>query len=1553
MEIIEIFSQEAKGHLDNLNIFLNSILGKNGPHIISDDVLRTLHTLKGCANMAAIQPVAPVVTKTENFVKELRLQDKKANDDVVSLLASTVAFTGKVIEELPRVSKESHLVAQQLLEKISLLSETLLYSSGNQDIEGDSGKQERIERFLGFRFDALFDIEEFLNDYFVEDEQSKQKNLENIKTVGKEISAIAALAKDCDLTEIAELSSAIALSLMQASLQIIPQEFCSDLSVAGARLIEIVDFLAAGQFIKSPSKLTEKLQTHLSELPELSADNTDFVSERLNEQTIDANVENFVADEALPLAQVDEEESQDEDETFEDIVLTVPDEASIPMALVEETEDIPEAEDLEKSPSMEEPESVDVIEPVENFAAHEPVMDADIERDSEIVEIFLEEAQEIIERSANVLDEWHSSPKDLSLVAQLQRDLHTMKGGARMAEYASVGDLGHELENIYEGVCANQVETSGQLFALLFRCHDRLSEMFEDIRAQGNCYRADDLISEIKNLLEVTPVEQVEDSYEIHSTQDFVQVEDKDIYQIPQTLVDTVEEHDEQEEIAAQVSESVQTIPFVEVEEAPVAEVEEAPVAEVEEAPVAEVGEAPVAEEVAAFEGQIDSIEVPQEITEPEFELADVEDIVEENINGTSHKILDEEDEESDSELDVDLELVEIFLEEAEEIIESSAGALEEWRKDLDNQTHVERLQRELHTLKGGARMAQISEIGDFAHEMENLYEGIVNRSVEKSSELINVLLTCHDRLNEMVTSLRAHGSCEPAQDLIEQVVLAIKGEFVKSDDAPAKTVTKSSSAKKIVLEKNTALDVIEIFLSDGITLVQQLEDSLALLKTSQSKNNISHTKEILSGLGGGAKLTGLKSLGEYCAYVDSLVDTRDVKAGNFQELDAAFKEIKDFVVLLESEKQAKSVKPEGKAETTKVASKLVPKVKDKNAAPKQDAAQQAEKETIKVPADLLETLVNLAGETSINRGRLEVQLSEFAYTIEEMTGTIERLQEQLRRLHLETEAQIVFRHESENENSIDDDFDPLEMDRYSAIDQLSRSLSESASDLIDLKDTLSEKTRDAETLLLQQGRINTELQEGLMRSRMVPFSRLLPRLRRIVRQVGNELKKPVDLEILNAEGEMDRAVLERMISPIEHMLRNSIAHGIEKAPDRKSANKPTNGTISIDLGREGSWMVISIKDDGAGVNVAAVRKKAIENGLLDKDADISDDEVVEFIFNPGFSTATEVSQVSGRGVGMDVVASEIKQLGGNIETNSVTGSGTTFTIRLPFTVAVNRALMVTIGDAFYAIPLTSIEGVVRVSPYELEAYYEQEDPVFNYAGVDYSLQYLGGYMYGKGRANLLGQTRPLPVLLVQSGEHSVAIQVDSLFGSREVVVKSVGPQLSTVAGISGATILGDGSVVIILDIHSMIRGAIAQKDSLRIQSDVIEARKERRILKVMVVDDSVTVRKVTSRLLERNGMEVLLAKDGVDAITQLQETKPDVMLLDIEMPRMDGFEVATLVRHDERLQDLPIIMITSRTGEKHKERAMSIGVNRYLGKPFQESVLLQTISELIAERVN
>ena len=527
-------------------------------------------------------------------------------------------------------------------------------------------------------------------------------------------------------------------------------------------------------------------------------------------------------------------------------------------------------------------------------------------------------------------------------------------------------------------------------------------------------------------------------------------------------------------------------------------------------------------------------------------------------------------------------------------------------------------------------------------------------------------------------------------------------------------------------------------------------------------------------------------------------------------------------------------------------------------------------------------------------------------------------------------------------------------MDRHSQLQQLSRALFESASDLLDLKETLAARNRDAETLLLQQARVNTELQEGLMRTRMVPFDRLVPRLRRIVRQVAGELGKQVEFAVGNAEGEMDRTVLERIVAPLEHMLRNAVDHGIERSAERLAAGKPEVGNIRLTLGREGGDILLTLADDGGGIKLDAVRRKALERGLMDAEADLSDHEILQFILEAGFSTAEQVTQISGRGVGMDVVHSEVKQLGGSMSIESTPGVGTRFLIRLPFTVSVNRALMVLSGEDLYAIPLNTIEGIVRVSPYELEAYYGPDAPKFEYAGQTYELKYLGDLLNNGQQPKLVGQSLPLPVILVRSNEHAVAVQVDSLAGSREIVVKSLGPQFTGVHGVSGATILGDGRVVIILDLLATIRvlhAHLLTQLQPRLVSpaapSAAEIEADRPTL-VMVVDDSVTVRKVTSRLLERNGMNVLTAKDGVDAIAQLQERKPDIMLLDIEMPRMDGFEVATLVRHDERLKDLPIIMITSRTGSKHRERAMTIGVNEYLGKPYQESLLLETIQQLV-----
>jgi chemosensory pili system protein ChpA (sensor histidine kinase/response regulator) len=426
--------------------------------------------------------------------------------------------------------------------------------------------------------------------------------------------------------------------------------------------------------------------------------------------------------------------------------------------------------------------------------------------------------------------------------------------------------------------------------------------------------------------------------------------------------------------------------------------------------------------------------------------------------------------------------------------------------------------------------------------------------------------------------------------------------------------------------------------------------------------------------------------------------------------------------------------------------------------------------------------------------------------------------------------------------------------------------------------------------------------------------------------------------------------VLDRIVAPLEHMLRNAVSHGIETVEERKVSGKAETGTLKVTVGREGADVVIIVSDDGRGIDVNAIRKTAIDKGLLAVDNKISDRDVLQYIMEPGFSTAEKVTQISGRGVGMDVVDSEIKQLGGVLEIDTTQGKGTTFKVRLPLTLAINHALLVNVGDEIYAVPLNSIEGVVRLAGPELQQFYNSGESTYQFAGSSYELKHLGSILTGEQQDySRAGQL--FPVLLARTGDQSVALHVDELIGRREVVVKPVGAQISTVRGISGATILGDGRVVIILEMNSLVLG-----DSLfhvsraadEIVDEVIPIVEEKLETIVMVVDDSITIRKVTERMLARHDMKVVTAKDGVDAISQLQEIKPDVMLLDIEMPRMDGYEVATHIRNDSRLKDLPIIMITSRSGSKHKDKAMEIGVNKYMGKPFQEDELLENIHELI-----
>jgi chemosensory pili system protein ChpA (sensor histidine kinase/response regulator) len=937
-----------------------------------------------------------------------------------------------------------------------------------------------------------------------------------------------------------------------------------------------------------------------------------------------------------------------------------------------------------------------------------------------------------------------------------------------------------------------------------------------------------------------------------------------------------------------------------------------------------------------------------------------------------------------------DQELLDIFIEEAVDILNASEQTLQEWVDRPDDRSLIEALQRQLHTLKGGARMAGITPIGDLSHSLESTFDAVVDGLLERSPQMMDLLQLSHDRLVTMLDQVRNQEPVISGDDLISMVDALAQPqtateERVATSAEPVSAVATEEAIELLEPELVAAGDETAIELEADEELKQNLatkppaelerlfesfaESQIAWQRDVNDHELFAALRDAVDGLNRGCHVTAIAPLIEIADAVQVLVSaivdghvTASEKVGDLFTIAAermrlivnqqrAQKPLDNGRFLISS---IRELIAEGLAREEGISDHVVVdivKAKSK-AEPEGEAGEvrrktpRIQQEVVRVRADLLDDLVNFAGEVSIYRSRVEQQIGTFGSNLGEMDQTITRLREQLRLVEIETEAQIDSRR-AEAQKQGYEDFDPLEFDRFTNMQTLSRSMAESLNDLLSIEEVLRGLSRETETLLLQQSRVNTELQESLMHTRMVPMVESAPRLRRVVRQTASELGKRTALSFEGAEVEMDRNVVERMMAPLEHMLRNSIAHGIEDKTIRQKVGKPDEGNITIALIREGSEIVIRVSDDGGGINLDAVKKKAIDRGLMQPGAQLSDQEVMHFILESGFSTADALTQVAGRGVGMDVVNSEIKQLGGVLEIDSVYGKGTVMTARLPLTLSVSRALLVYVGDDIYAIPLPSISGIERISGAELESELDSENPTYNWLGDNYSLMHLTGALGAGSGLVHLGTKQPL--LLTNSGGHRVAFAVDGLIGSREIVVKSLGPQLSSLQYLAGATILADGSVALIIDMPALVRRGFAKKVSGTVEEEApAKVTAIAREPVVMVVDDSITVRKVTERLLKRNNMKCVTAKDGVDAITVLDEVSPDVMLLDIEMPRMDGFELATFLRNSERFKQLPIIMITSRTGDKHRQHAMDIGVNEYMGKPYTEVDLMSNIEKLL-----
>ena len=857
--------------------------------------------------------------------------------------------------------------------------------------------------------------------------------------------------------------------------------------------------------------------------------------------------------------------------------------------------------------------------------------------------------------------------------------------------------------------------------------------------------------------------------------------------------------------------------------------------------------------------------------------------------------------------LPYDPEIAAIFAEEAAELLESADAAvarLADGHGGASDEQAMADLQRYLHTLKGGARMAGLGVMGAFSHDLETLLirvsEGLIPRS-PAFGELLQASLDELHRLREDVMT-------GEQQRLAPQLAARVRAALSAEEPQPALPV--SAPPAPLPPAEVPAATVVAAQEAPPVPVVAEAP---------------AH-EESLPAAPGPLHLEPVEPIGPI-----EPAEPAEPAAPVVVEFEPALPEI-SLPALDRIGELAREL--EQPAATSGVAAVAAAGAAEPAAtAARQPAAER--RETARVDSLLLDQLLNNAGEISIFQSRLSQQVNLIQFNLEELGATVVRLREQLRKLELETEAQILFRHQDDGGGR--GDFDPLELDRYSTIQQLSRSLAESTTDVNSLKDLLQNMARDTEALLVQQARTATELQDGLMRTRMVPFHQHGPRLARLVRQTALEAGKRAELQ-MQGGGELDRQVLERMLGPFEHMLRNAVVHGIELPAEREAAGKPATGSIFINLRRDGSEAVVEIADDGRGIDVAAVRRKAADLGFIEQGTAVSDEEAMQFILRPGFSTADRLTQAAGRGIGMDVVTSEVAKLGGSLRIGSVAGRGTTFTIRLPFTLAVTQALIVRCGAELYAMPLPTVEGVIRLSRSELLARLATPQPVIDYGDQSYQFRHLGEYL-GLGPARVPEEQSRVSVILVRAAEHSTALIADEMLDSREIVVKPVGPQLATIRGIAGATILGDGRIAVILDMGILVRTLRA---GATVRAPVVEPPARGPL--ALVVDDSITMRRVTQRLLERNGFRVVTAKDGLEAIGVLQDHRPDIILLDVEMPRMDGYEFAKHVRNNADTATVPIVMITSRVSDKHKARAIEVGVNDYLGKPYQERALLEAV---------
>ena len=875
------------------------------------------------------------------------------------------------------------------------------------------------------------------------------------------------------------------------------------------------------------------------------------------------------------------------------------------------------------------------------------------------------------------------------------------------------------------------------------------------------------------------------------------------------------------------------------------------------------------------------------------------------------------------------------------------------WR-DAQSATIQHEFIRAAHTLCSSSRTIGLTVIAEFAYALEQWLQQLASSPGRPARSAIDATGAAISALASMLQDVQAKRAPRMAEVEFATLQRLLAGSQIRPVAEPLQpgapsdkwSVRKHAAGPGSAATALPAFAVPELpavdddldaqllptFLDEAGELLPQIGSDLRAWKAEPGEVRPARSlARALHTLKGSARIAGAIHLGELAHAMESrlsgAIESRDPQPALFEAIESDIDRLSDGVDRLRA------------ASATHRPAEFEPGSAASVAAERPQPAF-----SLRIDADRVDRLVNDAGEVSIARTRIAGEMDTFKRSLMELTDSVARLRTQLREMQIQADSQMQSRMSQLAEE--DRQFDPLEFDRYSRPQELARMMVESLHDISLVQQTLLANLKDTETALVQQARVARDLQNELLQLRSVPFATLAERLYRTVRQTAKELGKHTTLEIRGGEIEIDRGVLQRMGAPVEHMLRNAIAHGIESPHERVAAGKRESGQLTIRLRQEGSEIVVDLADDGAGLNFNAIRLEAVRNGLLAPSDEVGATALGQMIFAPGFSTARDVTETSGRGVGMDVVRSNVAAIGGRVDVASQAGRGTTFSLYLPQSLAVAQVVLVLAGGQTYAIPSTLVEQVQTLKADALSTLYQHS--TVEWQNTSYRFLYL---------PLLLGQTGQIAdiknynsVLLLKSGSQRLAIHVDELIRNQEIVHKNAGRQLARISGISGATVLGNGQVVLIINpVQLALRTNVSAVQASVTATRVIAEKAPAPL--VMVVDDSLTVRQFTGRLLRRAGYEVATAKDGVDALQQMQETLPGLLLVDIEMPRMDGFELTRTVRGNPRLADIPIIIITSRTADKHREYALELGANGFFGKPFVEDELLRSIADLTGVR--